>query len=396
MTIDFLAEAEALRDELRDRRRDFHRYPELAFQEHRTAGIVADELSQLGLEVQRGIGKTGVVGILEGATAGPTVLYRADMDALPIQEENSADYTSQSPGKMHACGHDGHTAIALGIAKLLSKHRETLSGRVKFVFQPAEEAGGGAAAMIADGVLDAPTPDVTLGIHLWNDLEVGKVSVVSGATMSGAGVFEITITGKGGHGAMPHQTADPIVCGAQLILALQTIVSRNVDPLDMVVITVGTLNGGSARNIIPQTVSLSGSFRLFREETRELVKRRICEVAEGVANAHGCRVDVNFPFGIGAIINDAAVCEHARDVFAGFGETVNVVNQPWMASEDVGLLMQRNPSAYLLVGSANHERGLDYPHHHPRFDIDEAVLPLGVGLMAAVIADYLGAPAQND
>ena len=391
MPIDFLAEAEALRAELTNRRRDFHRHPELAFQERRTAGIVAEELHQLGLEVQTGIGKTGVVGILEGAADGPTILYRADMDALPIQEENSVDYASQTAGKMHACGHDGHTAIGLGIAKILSKHREELGGRVKFVFQPAEEMGGGAAAMIADGVLESPAPDYTLGIHLWNDLEVGNVSVVSGPAMSGAGVFQITVTGKGGHGAMPHQTRDPIVCGAQLILALQTIVSRNVDPLDMVVISVGKLEGGTARNIIPQTVSLSGSFRLFREETRELVKRRIREVADGVASAHGCRADVDFPLGIGAVINDAAVAERARDAFAGFGDKLAVVDKPWMASEDVGLLMQRNPSAYLLVGSASHERQLDYPHHHPRFDIDEAVLPLSVGMMSALIADYLGA-----
>ena len=393
MTIDFLAEAEALSDELTDRRRDFHRHPELAFQEHRTAGIVADELQRLGLEVQTGVGKTGVVGILEGDCAGPTVLYRADMDALPIQEETSAEYASRAAGKMHACGHDGHTAIALGIAKVLSKHRAGLGGTVKFVFQPAEEAGGGAAAMVADGVLENPAPDYTLGIHLWNDLEAGQVSVVTGPTMSGAGIFEIIVTGKGGHGAMPHQTADPIVCGAQLILALQTIVSRNVDPLDMVVITVGKLEGGTARNIIPQTVSLKGSFRLFREETRELVKRRIREVAAGVASAHGCRADVSFPLGIGAIVNDAQVAARARKVFAGLGGQVTVVEQPWMASEDVGLLMQRNPSAYLLVGSANHERQLDYPHHHPRFDFDEAALPLSVGMMSALIADYLGAEA---
>jgi len=391
MTIDFLAEAEALRDELIERRRDFHRHPELAFQEHRTAGIVADELNQLGLEVQTGIGQTGVVGILEGATDGPTVLYRADMDALPIQEENSADYVSREAGKMHACGHDGHTAIALGIAKVLSKRRDDLGGRVKFVFQPAEEVGGGATAMIADGVLETPAPDYTLGIHLWNDLEVGTVSVVSGPTMSGAGVFEITVTGKGGHGAMPHQTADPIVCSAQLILALQTIVSRNVDPLDLVVITIGTLEAGSARNIIPQTVKMAGSFRLFREETRELVKTRIQAVADGVASAMGCRADVDFGLGIGAVVNDAEVAERARKVFANYADALSVVQQPWMASEDVGLLMQRNPSAYLLVGSANRERGLDYPHHHPQFDIDEDVLPLGVGMMSGLIADYLGA-----
>lgn len=393
MTIDFMAEAETLRDELVDRRRDFHRHPELAYRERRTAGIVAEELHNLGLEVQTGVGKTGVIGILEGANDGPTILYRADMDALPIQEENQAEYVSQAAGVMHACGHDGHTAIALGIAKLLTNHRERLGGRVKFVFQPAEEVGSGASAMVEDGALEAPAPDRTLGIHLWNDLEVGTVSVVDGPTMSGAGVFEITVTGKGGHGAMPHQTADPIVCSAQIIVALQSIVSRNVDPLDTVVLTIGELHGGSARNIIPQTVSFSGSFRLFREETRAMIKSRIHDIATGVAQGMACRAEVTFGLGIGAIVNDVEVAARARSVFAGLGDAIDVVRQPWMASEDVGMFMQRNPSAYLLVGSANHARQLDFPHHHPRFDFDEDVLPLSVGMMSALIADYLGAGA---
>ena len=391
MTIDFMAEAKAMRAELIERRRDFHRHPELAFEELRTAGIVADELGQLGLEVQTGVGKTGVVGILEGAGDGPTLLYRADMDALPIEEENSADYASSESGRMHACGHDGHTAIALGIAKLLSNHRRRLNGRVKFVFQPAEEVGGGALAMIEDGALESPSPDRSLGIHLWNDLEVGKVSVVSGPVMSGAGMFEITVTGRGGHGAMPHQTADPIVCAAQMITALQSIVSRNADPLDTVVLSIGKIGGGSARNVIPQSVTFGGSFRIFREDTRAMVAARIHEIAAGTATAMGCRADVTLGAGIGAVVNDDEVAAHTRAVFASLGDVVSAVEQPWMASEDVGLLMERSPSAYLLVGSANHERELDYPHHHPRFDFDEDVLPLSVGLMSAVIADYLQA-----
>ena len=389
MTIDFMAEAQALNDELVARRRDFHMHPELAFKETRTAGIVAEELHQLGLEVQTGVGKTGVIGILEGAADGPTVLYRADMDALPIDEANDAEYASRAEGVMHACGHDGHTAIALGIARLLSGHREDFAGRVKFVFQPAEEVGGGAAAMIADGALESPAPDISLGIHLWNDLEVGQVSAVAGPTMSGAGAFKITIAGKGGHGAMPHQTADPIVAAAQVIVALQSLVSRNVDPLDMVVLTIGTIEGGSARNIIPTSVSFAGSYRLFREETRHLIMRRMKEIAEGVAQGMGCSAEVDAGFGIGPVVNDANVTARARDVFSRFGDNVQVVSQPWMASEDVGLLMESNPGAYLLVGSANRARSLDYPHHHPRFDFDERVLPLGVGIMSAAIADYL-------
>jgi len=192
---------------------------------------------------------------------------------------------------------------------------------------------------------------------------------------------------------MPHQTADPIVCSAQIIVALQSIVSRNSDPLDTVVLTIGELHGGSARNIIPQTVSFSGSFRLFREETREMIQSRIHDIVTGVAGGMACRADVNFGLGIGAIVNDVEVAARARSVFSGLGDAIDVVRQPWMASEDVGLFMQRNPSAYLLVGSANHGRELDFPHHHPRFDFDEDVLPLSVGMMSALIADYLGAGA---
>lgn len=388
MSIDFLAEAETLREELIERRRDFHRHPELGFEEVRTAGIVAQELNALGLEVQTGVGQTGVVGILEGDGDGPTILYRADMDALPVHEENETDYVSGVDGKMHACGHDGHTAIALGIAKLLSNHRDSLYGRVKFVFQPAEEIGSGAESMIADGVMESPKPDVSLGIHLWNDLEVGTVSVVSGPAMSGASGFEITVTGKGGHGAMPHQTADPIVCASQIIVTMQSVVSRNADPLDTVVLTVGKIQGGNAMNVIPQTVTFGGSFRIFNEDARKLVETRLKEIATGVATAMGCSAEVNIRYGIGPVVNDVGVAGRVGDVFSQLG-SVDVVNQPWMASEDVGLFLESNAGAYLLVGSANNARGLNYPHHHPRFDFDEDVLPLSVGLMATVIADYL-------
>jgi len=390
MKIDFLAEAEAMRDELIARRRDFHQHPELAFEEVRTAGIVAQELNALGLEVQTGVGQTGVVGILDGKGDGPTILYRADMDALPIHEENDADYVSGEAGKMHACGHDGHTAIALGIAKLLSKHRDHLNGRVKFVFQPAEEIGAGAQAMLDDGVMESPKPDVSLGIHLWNDLEVGTVSMVSGPAMSGVNGFEVTVTGKGGHGAMPHQTADPIVCAAQIIVALQSIVSRNADPLDTVVLSIGQISGGDAMNVIPQTVSFGGSYRIFSEDARDLVTERLTAIATGVATAMGCTAEVDIRYGMGAVVNDANVVDRVSHVFNSMTD-IKLVNQPWMASEDVALFLEPNPGAYLLVGSANNERGLNYPHHHPRFDFDEDVLPLSVGLMSGVIADYLQA-----
>lgn len=389
MTIDFMSEAEVMREELVARRRDLHQHPELGFEEVRTSGIVAKELNALGLEVQTGIGKTGVVGILEGSGEGPTILYRADMDALPILEENDTDYVSTSSGKMHACGHDGHTTIALGIAKLLSNHRDQLNGRVKFVFQPGEEGGGGAKSMIADGVLTAPKPDISLGIHLWNDLEVGTVSVVSGPVMSGGTMFEIEVVGQGGHGAMPHQTVDPIVCAAQIIVAMQSVISRNLNPLDTGVVSIGTIQGGTANNVIPQRVTFSGSYRFFREETHVMMSKRIHEIATGIATGMGCTADVAIKYGVDPVINEEGVAQRAGETFSRFEDQVTVINQPWMASEDVGLLMKQNPSAYLLVGSANNKRGLNYPHHHPKFDFDEDVLPLSVGIMSAAIADYL-------
>lgn len=387
--IDFMAEAQALRDELVARRRDFHMHPELGYEEVRTSGIVAKELNALGLEVQTGIGKTGVVGILEGDHPGPTVLVRADMDALPIHEENETDYASTVPGKMHACGHDGHTTIALGVAKLLSKRRDQINGRVKFVFQPAEEGGGGARAMIKDGVMESPSVDVALGLHLWNEMPLGKIGAAEGPVMSGASKFEIVVTGKGGHGAMPHQTVDPIVCAAHIITALQTIASRNTDPRDAAVITIGSVQAGVALNVIPQTATIGGTFRIFREEVRDIVNQRLTEISEGVATAMGCTADVDITYGIGPVMNHPDVATRIRGVFGKIVGEGNLIDERTMASEDVGLYMEDNPGMYFFVGSANDERGLNYPHHHPRFDFDEDVLPLGVALMSSAVADYL-------
>jgi len=242
--IDFISEAQGLFDYLRTMRRDFHRFPELGFNEYRTAGVVARELNALGLEVSTGIGKTGVVALLEGAHPGPVVLARVDMDALPIQEETAAEYASQNPGVMHACGHDGHTAIGLCVARMLEAHRDELAGTVKFVFQPAEEGLGGAQAMLADGVLENPRPDYALALHLWNEQPFGWLGVTPGLAMAASDRFQITITGRGGHGASPHLTVDPVLAGAQVITALQSIVARNVNPLKSAVVTVTCLTGG--------------------------------------------------------------------------------------------------------------------------------------------------------
>lgn len=388
--IDYKAAAGALRDDLVALRRDFHRHPEIAFQEVRTAAIIAEKLNELGLAVQTGIGKTGVVALLEGAADGQTVLWRADMDALPVQEENQTDYASTLSGRMHACGHDGHVSIALGIARLLAEHRAALKGRVKFVFQPAEEIVAGAQAMIADGALDAPRPDVSFGLHLWNELPVGTVSVADGAVMAASSNLIIRISGKGGHAAMPHRAADPVVCAAQIIAALQTIVSRNLDPAQTAVVSITQLKGSNADNIIPECVELGGSLRAYSLDIRDQSARRIQQIAESVSQAMGCTAEVQLRHGTIPVINSATVAARLREAFADV-VGAGAINTDFrtMASEDMSFFMDDIPGAYFFVGSANPAKGLDYPHHHARFDIDEDSLPIGVALGAAAIGNYL-------
>ncbi len=389
-TIDFMTAAASLREELIARRRDLHRHPELAFEEVRTSRIVAEELTRLGLEVQTGVAKTGVVGLLEGADDGPTVLVRADMDALPILEENQTNYVSTLPGKMHACGHDGHTAVALGVAKLLSTYRDNIVGRVKFVFQPAEEEGAGAAAMIADGVLENPRPDVSLGLHLWNELPLGKLGVADGPVMASPSIFKIRIVGKGGHGALPDQSNDPIVCAAQLITALQTVVSRNVPPLESAVLSVTTIHAGSAFNVIPGQAELTGTLRTFKPDVRDMVSQRIEAITENLCRAMGCTATVEIDHFTEAVTNHPEVADTVRGVFRQLvGDSNLILDERTMAAEDMSLLMNDIPGMFFFVGSANAERGLNYGHHHPRFDFDEEALPLAVALMTAAVAAYV-------
>jgi amidohydrolase len=390
MSIDWMQHAQAMRDELIAHRRDFHRHPELAFAEVRTAGIVAEALHRLGLEVATGVGKTGVIGVLDGVGDGPTVLVRCDMDALPVIEQNQTDYTSNEHGKMHACGHDGHTAIGLAVAKMLVAHRDRLHGRVKFVFQPAEEIARGAQAMIDDGALVSPAPQVSLGLHLWNDLPVGEVSITEGSAMAGAAEWEIRVHGSGAHGAMPNQGRDPIVCGAQIVGALQTIVSRNISALDTAVISVTVFKAGDAHNVIPSEAYLAGTYRTYRPEIRDFVDRRLREVAQGVAAALDCRVDIKTTELTPPLINDAATNRRLREVYARMNPGLTFHNDVrTMGAEDMAVFMRQVPGTFLFVGSANRERDLAYPHHHPRFDIDEESLPIGAGLLAAAVADYV-------
>jgi amidohydrolase len=388
---DFYTQAKELFAYSQSMRRDFHMHPELGFQEVRTAGIVAKELQKLGLEVTTGIGKTGVAAMIEGSRPGQTLLLRADMDALPILEQTGAEYASQNPGVMHACGHDGHTAILLTVAKMLNNARDQFPGSIKLVFQPAEEGQGGAESMITDGVFDDPKVDVTFGLHLWNEKPVGWLGIAEGPTMAGAEKFDITVTGKGGHGAMPQGAIDPILAGAQIVNALQSIVSRNVAPLDSAVVSVTQFHGGDAFNVIPQTVELGGTIRTFDLKVRELVLKRVAEITSGIAEALGCQAEFRNTRLTPAVINDSAtirlVQKAARKVLPDL--TLDESAPITMGSEDFAFMMEKVPGCFIFVGSANAERGLDYGHHHPKFDVDERALSQAAALMAQSAIEIL-------
>lgn len=392
----FLAEAKSLFRYTQSLRRDFHMHPELGFREIRTGGIVAKELELLGIEVTKGVGKTGVVGLLEGGKPGPTLLLRFDMDALPITEATNAEYASQTEGVMHACGHDGHTAIGLTVAKMLHAHREQLAGTVKFCFQPSEEGNngeevGGAEMMMRDGVLDHPKVDMTLSLHLWNEKPLGWVHVAKGPVMAGAEQFKIKLIGKGGHGAVPNLTVDPILAAAQIVSAAQSIVARNVGPLETAVVSFTMLHSGTAFNVIPHEATLEGTIRTFDAGVRLKVLERFEQITRGVASAMGCQVEMNVKRLTPALVNadevTASVQETARRVLPDAHHD----NTPYltMGAEDMAFMQEKVPGCYFFIGSANSERGLNYGHHHPKFDFDEEALVRGAALMAASAADML-------
>jgi amidohydrolase len=389
---DYLAEANELFEYTRKLRRDFHKHPELGFEEVRTAGIVAKELVDLGLEVSTGIAETGVVAMIEGPKPGPVLLLRFDMDALPIEEETGAEYASQSPGVMHACGHDGHTAIGLTVARLLKAHQNDICGSVKLVFQPAEEGLGGAERMVMEGVLENPRPDYSLALHLWNGEPLGWMSVSPGPVMAAAETFNIRITGKGGHGALPNQAVDPVLAAAHVITALQSIVARNVDPVETAVVSATNLHGGSSFNIIPPYVDIEGTIRTFKKDVRETVICRFEKVVQGVAEAMGCQAESDIHHYTPAVDNDPALTERVHRVAAQLFPDADLVNDfQTMGSEDMALMMDDIPGCYFMLGSANDKKGLNAKHHHPKFDFDEEVLSRGAALMAAAALSILNA-----
>jgi len=385
---DFRYEAETLFDEMVAMRRDFHRHPELGFQETRTSRIVAERLNELGLEVQTGVGQTGVVGLLEGGKPGPTLLLRFDMDALPIQEESGHDYISQNAGVMHACGHDGHTTMGLTLAKILSQYQAQMAGTLKFMFQPAEEGLGGAFAMIAEGVLANPKPDAALAMHVWTPEPFGNVRVVEGPCMASSSVFTITVQGRGGHGAAPHLAIDPILAGAHIVTALQSIVSRNVNPQDSVVVSIGQFDAGTTFNVIPDRAVLKGTVRSYNEELHRQAYRRILEMATDMAKAFHCTINMETIAIVAAVVNAPEPTAVVRDATVKIMSEESIVEHRTMASEDMGYVLEEIPGCYFFVGAGN-DAEFSYPHHHPKFNFDERAMINGVAIMAQAAANYV-------
>ncbi|MEI2581151.1 M20 family metallopeptidase [Scytonema sp. PRP1] len=381
----------SLQPQLVEWRRGLHQKPELGFQEKLTAQFVSQKLQEWGIEHQTGIAQTGIVATIHGNNSTQKVLaIRADMDALPIQELNEVPYCSQHDGVMHACGHDGHTAIALGTAYYLQQNRDTFGGTVKIIFQPAEEGPGGAKPMIEAGVLKNPDVDAIIGLHLWNNLPLGTIGVRAGALMAAVELFRCTVLGKGGHGAMPHQTIDSIVVAAQIINALQTIVARNVNPIDSAVVTVGELHAGTAENVIADTAWMRGTVRYFNPELKGLFHQRVEQIIAGICQSHGARYDLDYWSLYPPVINDATIAELVRSVAQEVVETpVGVVPEcQTMGGEDMSYFLQEVPGCYFFLGSANPEKGLAYPHHHPRFDFDETVLSMGVEMFVRCVEKF--------
>lgn len=364
-----------------------HMHPETGWKEIETSKFIESRLRGLGLEnIKRGFGGTGsgVTADLAGGRPGPCVALRADIDALPLAELNDVSYRSQNDGVMHACGHDGHMSILLGTAKLLASLKDELSGRVRFIFQPSEESGvaSGAHKMIEEGVLEGV--DVIGGMHLWSFLKTGTVHWKSGPVMASSDGWSVKFTGRGGHGAMPHNAIDPTVAAANFIGALQTIVSRELDPVDTAVVSLGKLDAGDAFNIIPDTVDLLGTARTFNPEVRADMEGRIRRVADGIASAYRCTAETGYSYMYPSVVNHPGVTARLAEVAVHVAGAENVEESPLlMVSEDFSYYLEKVPGTFFFVGCGNEAKGTDYPHHSSRFDVDDDVLPLGMTLFSA-------------
>ena len=388
-------EAEALRAKLVEQRRDFHMHPELSNREERTARVVAERLTALGLAVKTGVARHGVVALLEGGRPGTVVAVRADMDALPIEETLDVPYKSRNPGVKHACGHDVHMTVQLGVAEVLSRMRSEIPGTVKFIFQPAEEgppAGeeGGASLMVKEGVLDNPRPQAIFGLHTYAQIQAGQIGYHFGPAMASADKFIITVRGKKAHGAQPQLGVDAIVVAAECVSALQTIRSRRIDPLEPLVITIGTIQGGDRNNIIAEQVRMEGTMRTLSQGVRERSKQLMREILAQVAAAHGATFDLEFLQPIPVTHNDPALVEETLPVVRSIvGEANLIALSPFMPAEDFSEFQQVVPGFYYFLGVANRERGITAGWHTAEYDVDEESLVVGVKVMSNVLLDYL-------
>jgi amidohydrolase len=385
------AALDRLRPQLVEDRRHLHRHPELSYQERETAELCAERCEVLGYTVRTEVGGTGVLADLDSGRPGPTVMIRADTDALPIVERGTdRPVTSENQGAMHACGHDGHVAMSLAAAAILADLRDAWSGRVRMCFQPAEEVAGGAKPMIEAGAVDGV--DRVLGIHLWAPLQVGRVAVGPGPVFGSADEFGLVVRGRGGHGGMPHTSVDPIACAAQLVTALQTIVSRETSPFSPAVVTVGRIEGGSAFNVIAEEVRLRGTVRAFEHSERERLLQRIAEMASSLAVSMRCEAEFIRANGCPPVVSDAEVAEVVRRAAVETVGAENVDPVPRITvGDDVALFLERAPGCYFLVGAGDVARRPVAPHHHPEFDIDERCLPVGAGVLARAALTELAA-----
>lgn len=366
-------------------RRFLHTRPELAYAEHETSALVATYLRDWGFEVETGIGGTGVVGSLTAGSGERVVGIRADMDALPIEEATGLDYASVNPGKMHACGHDGHTTILLSAARALAVSRN-FSGTVRLIFQPAEEIGGGARTMINDGLFERFPVDAVFGLHNWPGIAAGQFAFLEGPAMASVDRAVIRIQGKGGHGAKPHLTIDPVVVAASLVLALQTVVSRNVDPLQAAVVTVGSIHGGSLPNVIPDSVELQLTVRSFDETVRQSIRERITALVHAHVASYGASADLHYPTGYPVLVNHAGQTDFARGVASRhFGSSrIDPSLRPITASEDFAFMLEKRPGSYLFLGN-----GDSADLHSPRYDFNDAIIPDATRYWVHLVEDYL-------
>ncbi|NNG03208.1 MAG: amidohydrolase [Inquilinus sp.] len=381
----------AMQEEMTEWRRDIHMHPELGFEEVRTSDLVAEKLQEWGIEVHRGIAKTGLVGVLkgrDGAASGRAVGLRADMDALPMDEENDFPHKSTHPGKFHGCGHDGHTTMLLGAAKYLAETRN-FDGTVNFIFQPAEEGRGGGKLMVEEKLFDRFPCDEVYGLHNWPELPAGEIAAVPGPIMAAADRFDIAIRARGGHAAMPHHANDPVVIAAQLVTAFQTLVSRRTDPLDSSVISVTQVHVGSADNVIAEEAALSGTVRTFKPETQDMIEGGMARICKGVGEAFGAEIEMNYDRGYPATVNHPEHAALAADIAGSVvgPDKVRRDVEPVMGAEDFSFMLLERPGAYLWLGQAGGPSGCMV--HNPRYDFNDNVLPVGASLFATLVETRL-------